>query len=364
MTINIQALKAWAKEVYDKIILFVALLGLLLSLIFLILMVGRERKKMEDLSRRQGQSRILSQTARLLDLTPLAEGIEALQGAERRVAWPKRLMVAELRVGCKKCGRPIPLEAVLCPFLNCAAPQPVAPVPGAKDSDLDGMSDEWELKFGLNPNADDAGQDNDGDGFFNLEEYRVLSSPRDANDHPPNALKLRVVKTGRAPMPLSFQGVQRLSTNDALFLLRNKAQQRDNYARLGDTVEGYKLEKFEEKSATVRRDGLELKEDVSVLTVSRGGKLFPLTIYRENQGELAADLIFLVDQSKLRVKRGDVIALKNSSYKVVDIKEDGVIVADANTGMEIPVQPITDAERQLLPGLRPAKPGSTAELKP
>ena len=39
---NISEIKAWVKVAFDKIILFVILFGLLLSLILLILMVGRE----------------------------------------------------------------------------------------------------------------------------------------------------------------------------------------------------------------------------------------------------------------------------------------------------------------------------------
>lgn len=41
-----------------------------------------------------------------------------------------------------------------------------------KDSDNDGMPDEWELKFGLNPNdATDAVEDINGDGYTNIEKY-------------------------------------------------------------------------------------------------------------------------------------------------------------------------------------------------
>jgi hypothetical protein len=41
-----------------------------------------------------------------------------------------------------------------------------------KDSDLDGMPDEWEKKYGLNPNdASDANKDLNGDGYTNIEKY-------------------------------------------------------------------------------------------------------------------------------------------------------------------------------------------------
>ncbi|MFH1477480.1 MAG: Amuc_1099 family pilus-like system protein [Verrucomicrobiota bacterium] len=347
---NINEIKAWAKAAFDKIILFVALFGLLLSLILLILMVGRERAKMKDLSRNQEQSRNLSPAARLLDMTFLDEGIEKLLAPEQIPAWSNRLMVAEVRVRCVQCGRPIPVNAEVCPFRNCGAQQPAIPKAQTKDSDLDGIPDEWELRYGLNPNADDALQDADGDGFTNLEEFQALSNPRDADSHPAFAEKLRVVKIGRTPMPLSFQGVNRLSTNDVRFLLKNKRLRRDTYAKLGDTVDGYKIVEFEPKKVKVKKGTFEVEEDVSVLTVSKDNKMTPLTINRENQGEIGANLIFLVDQTRMVVKLGDVIKLKNSSYKVIDIKKDIVIVVDINTGMEMPVHPLSDADKQLYPG--------------
>ena len=47
-----------------------------------------------------------------------------------------------------------------------------------QDSDNDGMSDEWELKFKLNPkDAADAAQDNDKDGYTNVEEYLNGTDP-------------------------------------------------------------------------------------------------------------------------------------------------------------------------------------------
>ncbi|YCM42794.1 hypothetical protein V2O64_15915 [Verrucomicrobiaceae bacterium 227] len=40
-----------------------------------------------------------------------------------------------------------------------------------KDSDDDGMPDEWEKSHGLDPLSDDGANDKDGDGYTNLEEY-------------------------------------------------------------------------------------------------------------------------------------------------------------------------------------------------
>ena len=165
-------------------------------------------------------------------------------------------------------------------------------------------------------------------------------------------------------MPLSFQGVQRLSTNDVRFQLNNKRLGSATYAKLGDTVDGYKLVGFEPKKIKVKKGTFEVDEDVSVLKVSKHNKVVPLTINRENQGEIGANLIFLVDQTKMVVKQGDVIKLKNNSYKIVDIKKDTVILADINTGMEMPVRPFSEADKQLYPGVGTVKSDSSPDIKP
>jgi len=52
----------------------------------------------------------------------------------------------------------------------------------APDADHDQMDDRWEGKHGLDRNRDDGGQDPDGDGFTNLEEYQLGTDPLDGRN--------------------------------------------------------------------------------------------------------------------------------------------------------------------------------------
>ncbi|MBU0471773.1 MAG: hypothetical protein KKF65_04050, partial [Nanoarchaeota archaeon] len=54
------------------------------------------------------------------------------------------------------------------------------------DSDKDGMPDYWETQYGLNINyPEDAKNDNDSDGFTNLDEFLAGTNPLDNSSHPP-----------------------------------------------------------------------------------------------------------------------------------------------------------------------------------
>lgn len=89
-------------------------------------------------------------------------------GASKWRDAPDQYVLNELQ-SWGRSGRTISNESAL------GLPNGVGNVPGGTapaDSDRDGMPNTWEIQQGLNPNnASDAMQDQDGDGWVNVEEY-------------------------------------------------------------------------------------------------------------------------------------------------------------------------------------------------
>ena len=99
---------------------------------------------------------------------------------------------------------------------------------------------------------------------------------------------------------------------------------------------------YEQRTNAANKGIAGLKEVVSALKISKDGKEFSLVLGGKGgadaQGEPAADLIYLIDNAKMRVKKDDVISLKNSKYKIVDIIDQNVIVADMQSGAKFTLE--------------------------
>ncbi|MCA1809210.1 MAG: hypothetical protein LC725_07160 [Lentisphaerae bacterium] len=340
MNFNLKSIKHFISSAYDKLALFLTLIGLLVSVALLLLFLEQEKRALEAAAwERQVTD---GQPVLPPDLHELYNAIEDV--SERFKLQPRaaRMMVANIRTACVQCRRPIPFEADHCPYVNCGVTQPVAQVdPLDKDSSGDGIPDSWKKQHGLDPLADDSRNDLDGDGFTVLEEYLHGADPGDPESHPSPLIKLKLLRIGRRPMPLSFQGIQQMTEQDVMFTVRNNRVHRDYYVRLGDTVEGYKLVDFEPRKEEVQRGGMTIMEDVSRLHVEKDGRRVTLTLGRgTGQGARMAQFLFELDGSRHLLEVGGQMVLKNMTFKVVDIRNDGVVVSDQSSGQEqlIPVE--------------------------
>jgi len=336
---------AWLKAGYDKLLLVIVLGAILSSLFILIFSAVREKKSLAADQWLQPPLAGPKQVSR--EMTAVYDAIENISAPFQIGGWSTRMVVAELRVNCIKCGRPIPINAEVCPFRNCKAQQPKIISAGTKDTDFDGMPDEWEIRYDLGVNIDDAAQDADSDGFSNLEEFNAGTNPKDETSAPPPVTKLRLIKAGRIPLPLVFVAASQQSSNDTSFLVKNAVTKQAKSVKIGDVFDGYKITGYEQKTKKVNKGTFEIEEDVSVLKISKDGKEFSLIIGAKGgaQGEPAASLVYLIDNAKMLVKKGDVISLRNYKYKVIDIIDQNVSVIDTQSGAEFTLKPYEGATK-------------------
>jgi len=253
-------------------------------------------------------------------------------------------LASERRVLCKKCQQAISGDIRLtpkCPFCGEAQEAEKTVV---LDADGDGMPDEWEKRYGLNPNDPaDAAADKDGDAFTNLEEFQAKTDPTDKNDHPDYLDSLTVqLPLRETSLPFVFTKATKIPAGWRCEFFN--AREKDDYGRLGRTItavigeeiggSGFVLKAYEQKETKVAikgGEGLKKTVDVSEATVerTRDGKMLKLVIVASKKAKPAA-----VDvQATLAYARGTVqnfevvpgseIALSGVKYRIIEIKAVG-----------------------------------------
>ncbi|MFC1497011.1 Amuc_1099 family pilus-like system protein [Verrucomicrobiota bacterium] len=353
------------KSVYDKLIAFVFLLVLLLSLLNLAVRLGSIRMtygKFEDDINKMEPKNPNAESVDPLEYNQWFEKMSnpfVIQGN----SWSNRLLVPNTRIRCQdlKCSRPIPREAKECPF--CLVAQNFDPPKDkvGKDSDRDGIPDKDEKQFGLDPDDPlDANKDKDGDGFDNITEYRLKTDLTDPDDYPPLIDLLRVDRIVAEEFQLLFRSDMKLegfnpddsqeeSVKYMKFGLNLRSGEKTIFAKLNETVEikmgeekvGFKLVKYEkkiEKKPLYRNSSTMKKTDVSELTLQRGDKEIVLIKGKaEKHKEYRAYLMFDLDKSQRIVKKDDMFELKkDKKYQVINIdsKLRIVIIRNLQTGEE------------------------------
>jgi hypothetical protein len=251
----------------------------------------------------------------------------------------KSFLVSGRRVFCKLCREPIPAGVKICPACNQAQPEPEKV---AVDSDGDGLLDDWETKYGLDPkNPADADADKDGDGFSNFEEYAAKTDPTDKSSHPDYldgvALRLPLKET-----VLPFYLRSYLKTPNGVRLEFFDEKKRNDYGTLGKRYSvlvgadvgdtGFVAKDFKQQSRKVKiagGGGAEKSVDVSFATLERKSdkKKVVLVVAAGKKVQLPpvdvqATLAYERDGRIFDVVAGSEFQLNLGKYKVLDVKSE------------------------------------------
>lgn len=336
---------------YDKVIVVVVLIGLVISLFYLTRSAGPARQREEANYKLRIDSLKPDSTAlKAIDMTEFEDAIR-LARTPLQLATPDAqkagFLMPERRVTCvvKECQKPIPYAAEKCPFCGGGQPKPAEADPDL-DTDGDGIPDRIEIALGLNPNDPaDAHGDLDGDGFTNLQEFIAKTDPKDPKSHPPLVSLLRVKELRGKRMPLIFSGVNKMpdGKNQIVFNqvepIRRTHWVRENEP-IGET--GYAAGTVTAKS--VEREnpnmpGIKMRVDVSTVEVKRlsDNKVMTLTI---NEGgkvtDVEAVIVFPLDNAEYTVLEGGTFKVREETYRVltVDSEKTSVTIENEANGQQ------------------------------
>ena len=242
-------------------------------------------------------------------------------------------LASERRVFCK-CQKAIPAGLKTCPFCNA---EQESEKKITLDTDADGLPNEWETKYGLNPNdASDADGDLDGDGFTNAEEFAAKTDPSDAKDHP-DYLESLALELPLEQTTLSFfLNDVRTTPRGETYVFRAPKERNDygqvgvNYSVLkGEEIgkTGFEVVSYEHKTEKIKikgGTGMEKVRDVSEVTLKRksDGKTVTARISERNAPvDVQAKLVYTrAGRKEFAVVKGSTIELHGEKYKVTAVE--------------------------------------------
>lgn len=237
----------------------------------------------------------------------------------------------------KACGLPIAFGLKTCPFCGVKQPEEVKVV---LDTDGDGLPDEIEKKWGLNPNdASDADGDLDGDGFTNIEEFLAKTDALDKDSHPDYLDSVKIVPPLKATyLPFVFERA-RVTPNGVRMDFKDP-KKRNDFGQLGTTYSvlpdqdigktGFVAKGYAKKSRKNKISGanVEKETDVSEATIERKSDKKQIVLIVNDKRPKAVDVQAKLVYERNGVKEftvvtGDTVDLNGTVYKVVEVKREG-----------------------------------------
>lgn len=330
---------------YDKVIVVVVLITLLVSLFYLT-RAGTARKQEEaDYGRQLNALKPAVAGVQEMDMSSYNEGLRRARAPfqlDKGDAQQAGFLTPERRVTCVNpaCGKPIPYAATKCPFCGKAQPPPREMNEGL-DTDKDGIPDRVENSLGLNPqDPSDAKGDLDGDGFSNLEEYLAGTDPKDPKSHPALVNLLRVKELRGKKLPLIFSGINTMPNGQKQLVFNLiGAQSRTFWVKEGERIGetdfvAQKVEVKSEERENPNTPGIKKRVDVSTVLIKRMSDKKEIVL-RINEGakitDVEAVIVLPMDNSEYTVLENGTFKVREETYRVVSIDNTATSVTIENT---------------------------------
>jgi len=322
---------------YDKVVVVVALVVLLISLAWLITAGVSQKQQVASYMREVEGLKPAKSDIEPINMEPYDKAVKSVTSPFKMVEGDEtkaNFLAPEHRVTCANaaCKKPIPFQAEKCGF--CGEKQPDIITPPREDDII-----KWLRDMGLPPDTDVAA-DLDEDGFSVKEEFVFKTHPKDKTSHPPYAEKLvlKDLKSMRLPIVLSGVntmpgGAKQLTFNWSGKLPRTYWVKENE--EIGDT--GYvagRVTVKEEKRENPMTPGKLKVVDVSTVVLKRksDGKEIVLQVDEVGKNtDVEATLDFMIDKLELKLIENQQFKLREETYRVVAIDMAANTITVENT---------------------------------
>ncbi len=217
---------------------------------------------------------------------------------------------------------------------------PDAPAPTAPEEKTNADFEVWFAKYKLDlndPKMLDA--DTDGDGFSNRDEFLADSNPLDPGMRPGIHPAIRLKEYTEVRLPFVLRAVQ---GETATVEFDSDGTGKQEKVRKGDTIKGTKL-KVDRVETRTDFDKHGVKVDMSqvVLTdADTNDRVVALKDLPTRTSATFATLVSADGKDTLKVREGESFTWPSepgSSYKVIDLRMDQVVVKDEASGKTVTI---------------------------
>jgi hypothetical protein len=156
-----------------------------------------------------------------------------------------------------ECSRLVSLSQVKCPECNAAVQQHI---PKTNDINKNDIPDDLELSWGGDlKDSKILYKDADGDGFRNIDEYRLNESALSASSHPPLIMQAKFVGVEYRYFPFIIENIETLRAENGVvkhYVTGTHNQKGGFYRGVGEKVGQWKIMRivFQEKGSFVEFD--------------------------------------------------------------------------------------------------------------